>query len=194
VHAESLWGSAALLARVTFGASVGVVGAFGAADIASRFDDSLKMLSNIAALGVLLDSVLTATRRVRRGDGAHTVLVVGGSLILLTAVGRVFSPQYLVWLVAPMAAGLAIAPRALRWAAALLTVSIALAHLVYPVWFYDYLDVQGWAVGIGFARNLALLGAGLLAVRVAWRFQPAPAPEPEPSVSATGGAPSPRRA
>lgn len=193
VHAEGLWGSAALLARVTVGASVGVVGAFGAVDIVSPFDGGLKMLSNIAALGVLVDSVLAATRRVRRGDGAHLVLVVGGSLILLTAVGRVFSPQYLVWLVAPMAAGLAIAPRALRWSVALLAVSIGLAHLVYPVWYYDYLAVKGWAVGVGFARNMALLGAGLLAVRAAWRYEPpgaptAPtAPAPATALATAGG-------
>ena len=183
VHAESLWGSAALVSRVTLGTSVDVVAAFGAFDISSRFDDGLKMVSNIAALGVLLDSMLTASRRVRRGDGAHTVLVVGGSLILLTAVGRVFSPQYLVWLVAPIAAGLAIAPRALRWSAAMLAVSIALAHLVYPVWFYDYLEVKGWAVGVGFARNVALLAAGLLAVRVAWRYQPDPEATPDPEAA-----------
>lgn len=170
VHAESLWGSAALLARVLTGSAVEVVPAFGAYDIVSSFEDGLRILSNIAAVGVLLDVVLAATTRVRRGDGAHLVLALGGGLMLLTAVGRVFSPQYLVWLVAPMAAGLAIAPRALRWSAALLAVSIALAHLVFPVLFYDYLDVRGWAVAVGFARNLALLGAGLLATQVAWRY------------------------
>ena len=111
IHAESLWGSGALLSRVVLDTPVEVVSAFGASDITSSFDDSLTTLSNIAAIGVLLDSVLAATRRVRRGDGAHVVLVAGGSLLLLTAVGRVYSPQYLVWLVAPMAIGLAIAPR-----------------------------------------------------------------------------------
>jgi hypothetical protein len=170
VHAESLWGSLALSARVVFGMTAEVLPAFGAEDVLTPFDDSLKLLSNIAALGVLVDSLLAATRRVRRGDGAHVVLVVAGALTLLTAVGRVFSPQYLVWLVAVMAAALAVAPRALRWAALLLTVAVGLAHLVYPVWFSDYLNVEGWAVGVGVVRNLAMLGAGLLTVRVAWRY------------------------
>jgi hypothetical protein len=186
VHAESLWGSLALVARVLFGVSVGIVGAFGAVDIVSSFDGSIKILTNVAALGVLADSALAATRRVRRGDGAHVVLVVGGALILLTAVGRVFSPQYLVWLVAAMAAGLAIAPRALRWAALLLALTNLLAHLIYPVWFYDYLAVKGWAVGVGTARNLALLGAGLLAVRAAWRYEGS---EGAPTGAARGAVP-----
>jgi len=198
VHAESLWGSGALLASVTVDASVEVVSAFGAADIESSFDDGLKALSNVAALGVLIDSALASVRRVRRGDGAHLVLVAGGALILLTGVGRVFSPQYLIWLAAPMAAGLAIAPRALRWSAVLLVLTAGLAHLVYPVLFYDYLDGQGWAVGVGFARNVALLGAGLLAVRAAWRYRSPTGSEAGSHVTgafdASARAPSPRRA
>ena len=58
---------------------------------------------------------------------------------------------------------------------------------MYPVWFYDYLDVKGWAVGVALVRNLALLGAGLLAVRTSWRYQGAPdlAPEPVPAALST---------
>jgi hypothetical protein len=83
----------------------------------------------------------------------------------------VFSPQYLVWLVAAMAACLAIAPRAYRWSAALLGVSIALAHVVYPVVFYDYLDGQGGAVVVGVVRNVSLLVSGVIAVGAAHRFR-----------------------
>ena len=88
-----------------------------------------------------------------------------------TAVGRVFSPQYLVWLVAVMACALTVAPAALRWPAGLLAVTIVLAHLVYPAFYYDYMGVQGWAVLLGLLRNLCLLAAGLGAVRAAWGFQ-----------------------
>jgi hypothetical protein len=170
VHAESLYGSLALLARVTVDADVELVGRFGATDILATSADAMKTLSNVAAIGVLIDSGLTAWKRVRRGDGAHVVLVVCGALTLLTAVGRVFSPQYLIWLVAPLAAGLAIAPRLLRWPALLLGAAMGLAHFVYPVVFYDYLDVTWWAVLLGVLRNVALLAAGLLAVRAAWQY------------------------
>ena len=73
-----------------------------------------------------------------------------------------------------MACALAVAPSALRWPAGLLAVSVALAHLVYPAFYYDYLGVQGWAVVLGLIRNLCLLAAGLGAVRVAWRYQAVP--------------------
>jgi len=171
VHAESLWGSLALLARAAVDADVELVNAFGATDVEAAAVDGLATLSNIAAVGVLVDSCLVALRRVRRGDGAHVVLVVCGTLTLLTAVGRVFSPQYLVWLVAPMAAALAVDPRRLRWAALSLALAVALAHAVYPVWFYDYLAVEGWAVTLGVVRNLALLVSGLLAARAAWTYR-----------------------
>ena len=170
VHAESLWGSLALLARVALDADVEVVSAFGAVDISASAADGLKTLSNIAAVGVLVDSAMTAHRRVRRGDGAHLAIVVCATLTLLVAVGRVFSPQYLVWLVAPVAVALAVAPRAMRAPAVLLGASIALAHVVYPVFYDDYVLVRGWGVGFGVARNLCLLAAGLLAARASWRY------------------------
>ena len=172
VHAESLWGSLALLARVVVDADVEVVSAFGAVDISASAADGLKTLSNIAAIGVLVDSAMTAHGRVRRGDGAHLAIVVCATLTLLVAVGRVFSPQYLVWLVAPIAVALSVAPRAMRWPAVLLGASTALAHVVYPVLYDDYVLVRGWGVGFGVARNLLLLASGLLAARVAAQRRP----------------------
>ena len=179
VHAESLWGSLALLARVFVDADVVVVSAFGAVDIHASNADSLKTLANIAAVGVLVDSGLTAHRRVRRGDGAHLALLVCGTLTLLVGVGRVFSPQYLVWLVAPLAAALTVAPRAMRWPALLLGAAVVLAHVVYPVLYDDYVTAQVGAVLIGVARNLAIVAAGLLAARAAWHHRPSGLPGAE---------------
>ena len=148
-----------------------LVSAFGASDISTSFDTSLRTMSNIAAAGVVLDSVLASTRRVQRGDGTHAVLVAASTLVLVTAVGRVFSPQYLVWLVAAVATCLAVAPDAYRWPAILLGGANALAHVVYPVLFYDYLGVEGAAVAVGVVRTVAFLVAGILAVRAAHRFR-----------------------
>ena len=145
VHAESLWGSLALLSRVVADADVEVVSAFGAVDIHAAIADSLKTLSNIAALGVLVDSAMTRARPGapgrRRPPRARRVRA---RMILLAAVGRVFSPQYLVWLVAPMAIALTVAPRALRWPGdpARRRRSL-LAHVVYPWAYNDYVAVRG---------------------------------------------------
>ena len=170
VHAESLWGSLALTGRVLFDADVDVVSAFGAVDISASWAGWLESLSTVAAVAVLAGSVVVAARRVRPDDGAHLAVLVCATLTLLTAVGSVFSPQYLVWVVAAMAMALTVAPRAMRWPAVLLGVAVALAHLIYPVFYDDYVLVRGAGVPLGLARNLALLAAGVLAAREASRF------------------------
>lgn len=179
VHAESLYGALAMVARSAFGSDIPVVGAFGGFDLQGTIADRLKLLSNIAALGVLADLTLTSLRRVRRGDGGHLCVVIAGSLALLTAVGRVFSPQYLVWVVAPMAAGLAFAPRMLRWAAAALAGSVLLNGIFYPALFFRYFALEPDALAVAVGRNTLLLVAGVLGVRAAWRYQASGLPAPE---------------
>jgi len=172
VHGESIYGNAVMIARTWFDADIEVVSAFGAFDVEPGAVEGLKTLSNIAAIGVLIDSVLTARYRARRGDGHHLVVVVASASILLAAVGRVFSPQYLVWLLAGMAAGLAVAPRLLRWPAVLLAGSVVASHVFYPSMFFGYWALEGQAVVVATLRSLLLLAAGLLAVRAAWRYRP----------------------
>lgn len=170
VHAESIYGTFVMVARSVFDVDIKVVGAFGAFDIQGTVADRLKILSNIAALGVLADLTLTTLRRVKRGDGGHLCVVIAGSLVLLTAVGRVFSPQYMVWLVAPMAAGLAFAPRLLRWAAVCLGVSVLLNGIFFPALFFRYFALDGDALAVAVGRMVLLLVAGLLGVRAGWRY------------------------
>ncbi|MEY2420220.1 MAG: hypothetical protein QOI95_287 [Acidimicrobiaceae bacterium] len=170
VHAESIYGTFAMVWQSLFGSDIKVVGAFGAFDVQGTFADRLKVLSNVAALGVLADLTLTTLRRVRRGDGGHLCVVIAGSLVLLTAVGRVFSPQYLVWLVAPMAAGLAFAPRLLRGAALALAGSVLLSGIFYPAMYFKYFNLEGDALAVALGRNVLLLVAGVLGVRAAWRY------------------------
>ncbi len=171
IHAESLWGAAAVSSHAWFGTSLEIVPAFGAYDIDATVAGSLKILANLAALGVLLDSALAAGWRVKRGDGEHLALHAFATMTLLVAVGRVFSPQYVVWLVAPLAVALGIAPRALRWSAACLAGAVVLTHAVYPIWFFDYFALRWWALAAADLRNVLLVVAGLLAARAAWRFR-----------------------
>lgn len=187
VHAESLWGSLALAARVAVDAPVDVRWAFGAADLSGSFTDELGLVVDLAAVIVLIGSVVLMARRVRPGDGAHAVLLAGAALIMLTAVGRVFSPQYLMWLVPAVGAGAAICPRQFRWPTTFLAIAVTLAHLVYPGLYEDYLKAEVWAVLIGLTRNVAILCAGVLAFRAALRYE-----SPPPEAPAEPAAPSPQ--
>jgi hypothetical protein len=171
VHAESLWASLAFLLDRLGLAAPGITFSYGAFNVTGAWASAFRGLADIAALGVLVDSVLQAKLRVRRGDGAHFALLSLATLTLLTAVGRVLSPQYLVWLVALQAIGLCVAPRALAWSAAWLALAVGLTHLEYPVYFGDLMNRHAEAEYLLLARNLAILVSGLLAARVSWRYR-----------------------
>lgn len=107
----------------------------------------------------------------RRPDARHMVLCGFAALLAFVTLGKVFSPQYVIWL-APFAA--------LAWvwgerAVALLTAAaIALTHVEFPSRYFDLINVKTDVVLIVAARNaLLLLALGVLAGRLAAR--PAPA-------------------
>lgn len=103
----------------------------------------------------------------RRPDARHMVLCGFAALLAFVTLGKVFSPQYVIWL-APFAA--------LSWvwgrrAVALLTAAaIALTHVEFPSRYFDLINQQTDVIVIVAARNALLLVAlGLLAARLAAR-------------------------
>ena len=92
----------------------------------------------------------------RRPGPRHMVLCGFAALLAFVTLGKVFSPQYVIWL-APFAA--------LAWvwrqrAVALLTAAaIVLTHVEFPSRYFDLINVQSdvvWIVGV---RNALLLAA-----------------------------------
>jgi hypothetical protein len=171
VHAESLWASLAFLGDRFDLTKTGIEFSFGAFNVTGTWANTFRRLADVAALGVLVDSVLQARLRVRRGDVTHLIVLSVATLTLLTAVGRVLSPQYLVWLVAIQAVGLCVAPRALAGSAAWLALAALLTQLEYPVFFFDLMARHVEAEVLLLARNLALVVSGLLAARASWRYR-----------------------
>jgi hypothetical protein len=95
------------------------------------------------------------------------------TVLALLATNRVFSPQYLVWLVAPMAAlGALPGPGLPRADAALVLCACLLTQLVFP-FNYDGLvgpgQAKAWVLAALTLRDLLVLAlAARLVVRV-WR-------------------------
>jgi hypothetical protein len=123
--------------------------------------DGLVRALSAAATAVVVGLVAwTAVRLWRRPAGASATDVAWAVLsasALLVVANKVFSPQYLIWLV-PVAAALIALDRsaaALRCAAALLVAGV-LGQLIYPV-----LYVWIWTPG-----DYNLLGTALLALRL----------------------------
>ena len=101
----------------------------------------------------------------RRPGTRHMVLCGFAALLAFVTLGKVFSPQYVIWL-APFAA--------LAWvwrlrAVALLTVAaIVLTHVEFPSRYFDLINVEHTVVVIVAARNALLLAAlGVLAASLA---------------------------
>jgi hypothetical protein len=108
----------------------------------------------------------------RRPDARHMVLCGFAALLAFVTLGKVFSPQYVIWL-APLAA--------LAWvwgqrAVALLTgVAIVLTHVEFPSRYFDLINVKTDVVVIVAARNALLLAALVALVAALARSPPAPA-------------------
>jgi hypothetical protein len=92
----------------------------------------------------------------RRPGARHMVMCGFAALLAFVTLGKVFSPQYVIWL-APFAA--------LAWAwgrraVALLTgAAIALTHVEFPSRYFDLINVKTDVVAIVAARNALLLVA-----------------------------------
>lgn len=118
---------------------------------------------------VLLVLALAAIARLaaRRPDARHMVLCGFAALLAFVTLGKVFSPQYVIWL-APFAA-LAWVWR--RRAVALLTAAaITLTHVEFPSRYFDLINEQTGVVAIVAARNALLLAAlGVLLAALARR-------------------------
>ncbi|HEY0344511.1 MAG TPA: glycosyltransferase 87 family protein [Solirubrobacteraceae bacterium] len=105
-------------------------------------------------LVLALAGVLALARRA--GDVRHLVLTGFAALLAFVTLGKVFSPQYVIWL-APFAA--------LGWvwrrrAVALLTAAgIALTHVEFPSRYFDLINERSDVIVIVAARNAVLLVA-----------------------------------
>jgi hypothetical protein len=92
----------------------------------------------------------------RKPDARHMVLCGFAALLAFVTLGKVFSPQYVIWL-APFAALAWVWGR--RAVALLTTAAIVLTHVEFPSRYFDLINVQTDVVVIVAVRNGLLLAA-----------------------------------
>jgi uncharacterized membrane protein len=113
-------------------------------------------VERIFAVLLVLALWLVAWLATRRPGERHMTLCGFAALLAFVTLGKVFSPQYVIWL-APFAA--------LAWvwgqrAVALLTAAaIVLTHVEFPSRYFDLINVKTDVVAIVAARNTLLLAA-----------------------------------
>ena len=140
-------------------------------DMAQTLGSLLVMLAAIGT--VTLIGALVALRL--RGHAIEIEAVVWVSLTIVLSMmvtSRVLSPQYVLWLLAPTAAGLALAPRgSLRRFAVGVAATSALTHLLYPAlygWLLNFSTPGTVLATLALAtRNVALVALMAVAARKA---------------------------
>jgi len=173
IEAESIWGAGVMVARWVASYPVAIVGSHRAWDAQAGVSELLKTLSSVAAAAVVLVGIVLAIRT-RVGDVRRASILVFAVMSLLVGFGKVYSPQYIVWLIALGAVAMSVAPRKTAPAVVTLAVVTVLAHLLFPYWFWDLLFYdKGGALAALAVRNLLTIVTGGLALW-AWR-SPRPA-------------------
>jgi hypothetical protein len=163
IQVESLWGMTLLVAS-KFGYSISVVHEFGAEHVRSSLSPTLKVVGLAASLTVLGAATVVAARRPRRGDTARLASLLFATLTLLVAVGTVFSPQYVLWLIA-LGTGAACWTNSPTRPFVFALVPIALlTQLLFPFLYARVLAGDAVAVAVLALRNLLVLATGAAAL------------------------------
>ena len=108
----------------------------------------------------------------RRPDARALVLAGLATGVAYAVLGKVLSPQYLIWTVPLGALALAWGERALAAATA---AAIVLTQLEFPARYFDVVHRDAGAVALVIARNMMLLGVLILALLALRRPEPAAA-------------------
>jgi hypothetical protein len=166
VQIESLWANAIALLDLFGGPQARTVTSFGAYDLSSSVSDAAKLLSGVATLAMLAGAAWLVWRRSRRLGGLGPADWAGAFAIGVFAFvlpTRVLSPQYLVWLCAPMAALVAVlAGRRALWT---LVAAAVVSQVIFPFRYSQLRRLYPFDVGLLTLRNLLLVLACLLVVR-----------------------------
>jgi Glycosyltransferase family 87 len=157
VQLESLPASGVLL--------LDALGAGEAESVQSHRSDGLEhAAAGPLTLVCLLLMVGTVAALTVRGRGEERELVLGGlaAVAAFAALGKVLSPQYVLWLI-PLGA-LAFAWRLHALAGAVAAVAV-LTQVEFPARYFDLVAREPFPIAVVGVRNLALLGALALALR-----------------------------
>jgi uncharacterized membrane protein len=162
LQVESVGASVLFVLNALAGVRISVVHTFDSFNLAGPLPELVGTLQTIVLLAALAAIVWLYVRGTT--TLGRLVLALGAALCAWVAVGRVFSPQYLIWLIVPLAV---IKARG-RWPVHLLVfaASILLTGLYYPKFYVDYYELrQPLWIAVVLLRNVVLIGLTVHLIR-----------------------------
>jgi hypothetical protein len=165
VQIESLWANLIGIAHL-FGLPAQTVYGFGAYDLSSSVSGVFKALSGVATAAGLAAAAWLVWRRARARGGLGPAdwagaFTLGTFAFVLTS--RVLSPQYLVWLCAPMVGlALVLAGRRALWT---LVAAAVVSQVIFPFRYTQLRRLYPFDIGLLTLRNLLLVLAYALVVQ-----------------------------
>jgi hypothetical protein len=160
VQVESTWGLL-LLVLSAFGLTVSVAYNFGAYHVASSLSRFLDTLSTLASAGAAAVVYWFTYRRVERGDVRAAASASFALISLLLAVAAVWSPQFLIWVIALAAVFMCARGDDSRRIAYVLAGAGIASQIAYPFAYADLLGANTALSALLLIRNLAVLGLGV---------------------------------
>jgi uncharacterized membrane protein len=159
LQVESIWAAALRLLSSVDGSDLAVVHSYGSINAVGTHTALALVLAVVATIAGLAIVIVLAWRRVRdAGDERGRLLAIArGTIAALAAfmsLGKVFSPQYLVWIL-PLGVVVAVIEgkrSAITWGAILL-----LSQVIYPVGNPALEDGRAWVAALVLLRDGLLL-------------------------------------
>lgn len=171
LQVESTWAAALRLLTVIDGSELAVVHSYGSINVSGTHAATTLAVAPIALVAGLGVTFALSWRCLARAatDPERNLIMVRGTIATIASflvLGKVFSPQYLVWLI-PLGVIVAVADgrRSIATFAAILLVT----QIIYPIGNPALQDGRIWVSVLVVARNLALLGWAVGPLLVAHR-------------------------
>jgi hypothetical protein len=161
IQIESIQGGFHLLLGLLFDTGVGIVQNFGSVNVLFPGTDQGLGQQSLVVVAALLGTLALVFVRFRRdaalgGPEPGTIVAAAAAVLLaLLVTNKVFSPQYMIWLV-PFAALLT------RGQAYLLAVTALLTSVIFPLNYEQLIAQEPWPIVMVNVRN------GMMAALLAW--------------------------
>lgn len=153
IQVESTWG--ALLAIASVVAPVQAKFTYGSLNVVAGFDGPLRAIASVLPVAAWLALIVHAIRG--RADERRMIRLVAVAIVAYMVLGKVFSPQYLTWL---LPAGVLASLTAGRAEQRLFVAAMIATQLIYPLL---YLTALPWTASPLFGA-VVIVRNGLLAV------------------------------